>query len=111
MASGVASHMRASGATNAIDTPPAVMNSGIPRRTGTQDESTPPTRVNPCELLAEFGRPERLTMDAAGVQTRERDPVCPLCSRPVRNGAAAIELAGLRLHLRCAAWRRRSLRR
>jgi xanthine/CO dehydrogenase XdhC/CoxF family maturation factor len=39
------------------------------------------------------------------------EPVCPVCSQPIRNGAPAIKLAGLRLHLRCAAWRRRSLQR
>jgi xanthine/CO dehydrogenase XdhC/CoxF family maturation factor len=39
------------------------------------------------------------------------EPLCPVCSRPIKNGAPAIKLAGLRLHLRCAAWRRRSLRR
>ena len=39
------------------------------------------------------------------------EPLCPVCSRPIKNGAPAIKLAGLRLHPRCAAWRRRSLRR
>jgi xanthine/CO dehydrogenase XdhC/CoxF family maturation factor len=39
------------------------------------------------------------------------EPLCPVCSRPIKNGAPAIKLTGLRLHLRCAAWRRRSLRR
>jgi xanthine/CO dehydrogenase XdhC/CoxF family maturation factor len=39
------------------------------------------------------------------------EPLCPVCSRPIKNGAPAIKLAGLRLHLGCAAWRRRSLRR
>jgi hypothetical protein len=35
-----------------------------------------------------------LTTDAAAVPMRMRDPVCPVCSRPIKNGAAAIELAG-----------------
>jgi xanthine/CO dehydrogenase XdhC/CoxF family maturation factor len=39
------------------------------------------------------------------------EQLCPVCSRPIKDGAVAIKLAGLRLHLRCAAWRRRSLRR
>jgi xanthine/CO dehydrogenase XdhC/CoxF family maturation factor len=37
-------------------------------------------------------------------------PLCPVWLT-TDQGAEAIELAGLRLHLRCAAWRRRSLRR
>jgi xanthine/CO dehydrogenase XdhC/CoxF family maturation factor len=39
------------------------------------------------------------------------EPSCPVCSRPIKNVAPAIKLAGLRLHLRCVAWRRRGLRR
>ena len=89
----------------------AVMNSSFLHRADTQETSPPPTRVHPREPLAEFGSPRTLIMEATGVPTRMRDPVCPVCSRPIKNGAAAIEVAGLRLHLRCAASRRRSSRR
>jgi xanthine/CO dehydrogenase XdhC/CoxF family maturation factor len=39
------------------------------------------------------------------------EPLCPVWPRPIKNGTEAIELAGLPLHLRCAAWPRRSIRR
>jgi hypothetical protein len=80
------------------------MNSSILYRAGTEETSTPLTRVHPLEQLAEFGSPGNVTMDATGAPMRMRDPVCPVCSRPIKNGAAAIELSGLCLHLRCAGW-------
>jgi xanthine/CO dehydrogenase XdhC/CoxF family maturation factor len=63
------------------------------------------------------GRVSRGCGEGAAVDIAERfissghpEPLCPVCSRPITNGAPAIKLTGLRLHLRCAAWRRRSLR-
>jgi hypothetical protein len=52
-----------------------------------------------------------LTVNATDVPTPQREPPCPLCSRPMKNGATAIEVAGVRLHVPCAARRRSSLRR
>jgi hypothetical protein len=52
-----------------------------------------------------------LTVGAAVVPMPKRDPLCALCSQPIENGVRAVQIAGVRLHVPCAARRRSSLRR
>jgi hypothetical protein len=87
-----------------------VMNSGSLHRTGTQEALTLPS-ASARPLPPELGSPTMLTVGAAVVPMPKRDPLCALCSQPIENGVRAVQIAGVRLHVPCAARRRSSLRR
>jgi hypothetical protein len=88
-----------------------VMNFGSLNTTGAPEAPTLPRRASARRLPPELASAAVLAANATAVPAPKRDPFCALCSRPIENGARAVEVAGVRLHVSCAARRRSRLRR